>query len=177
MFKWQGSRKDARTNELDTISFSAEETNSTGTQQASPTGFCRVFEGRTRYLRKLHCHSTTLQPGDGYPPHQDAYDVAIVVLRGTLETLDTTVGPYGVIFYAAGEPHGMKNVGNEPAFYLVFEFHRDENILTILKEPHALTQLTLRGLRFSKRAIKSLLRRVRRRLNRTSYVVIDCSRR
>ncbi len=40
-----------------------------------------------------------------------------------METLGEQVGPNGVIFYAAGEPHGMKNVGDGPAVYLVFEFH------------------------------------------------------
>lgn len=28
-----------------------------------------------------------------------------------------------VIYYQAGEPHGMRNVGRQPARYLVFEFH------------------------------------------------------
>jgi hypothetical protein len=28
-----------------------------------------------------------------------------------------------VIYFAAGEKHGMRNVGSEPARYLVFEFH------------------------------------------------------
>jgi hypothetical protein len=45
------------------------------------------------------------------------------VLEGTLETLGTKVGQDSVIFYAAGEPHGMRNVGDVPAVYLVFEFH------------------------------------------------------
>lgn len=83
----------------------------------------RIFEGPTRYLYKLHGHFTTLAPGHGYPPHVDAYDVAILTLSGTVETLGRQVGPNSVIFYAAGEPHGMKNVGNGPATYLVFEFH------------------------------------------------------
>lgn len=82
-----------------------------------------VFEGPTRYLRKLHCHHTTIYPGAGYEPHVDAYDVGILVLRGEVETLGSRVGPHGVVFYSAGEPHGMQNVGPDPASYLVFEFH------------------------------------------------------
>lgn len=82
-----------------------------------------VFEGRTQHLRKLHCHVTTLQPGCGYRPHADPYDVAIIVLEGTVGTLGREVGPHGVVFYAAGRPHGMRNVGTVPAKYLVFEFH------------------------------------------------------
>lgn len=65
-----------------------------------------MIDGGTQYLRKLHSHITTLQPGSGYPPHEDAYDVAILVLRGSVETLGQRVGPNSVIFYAAGEPHG-----------------------------------------------------------------------
>ena len=66
---------------------------------------------------------SNLQPGAGYPPHADDYDVAILVLGGKVETLDRVVEPLGVVFYAAGEMHGMKNVGDVPARYLVFEFH------------------------------------------------------
>ena len=82
-----------------------------------------VLEGETRCLRRLQSHLTTLQPGAGYDPHVDAHDVAIVVLEGTLETLGEQVGPDSVVFYAAGESHGMRNVGDVPAIYLVFEFH------------------------------------------------------
>jgi hypothetical protein len=28
-----------------------------------------------------------------------------------------------VIYYSAGESHGLRNIGSEPARYLVFEFH------------------------------------------------------
>ncbi len=87
----------------------------------------RVFEGRTRHLRKLHCHVTALDPGAGYDPHADAHDVAILVLEGTLETLGARVEAPAVVFYAGGELHGMRNVGDRPARYLVFEFHRDES--------------------------------------------------
>ncbi len=64
-----------------------------------------------------------LQPGAGYEPHADPYDVAILLLSGTVETLDRTLTAPGVIYYCAGEPHGMRNVGQDPARYLVFEFH------------------------------------------------------
>lgn len=83
----------------------------------------RVLEGQTTHLRQLHAHVTTLQPDAGYDPHVDAYDVGIVVLEGTVETLGERVGPCGVVFYAAGESHGMRSVGDGPATYLVFEFH------------------------------------------------------
>lgn len=82
-----------------------------------------VLNARTQWLEKLHSHATLLQPGGGYPEHVDRYDVAIVMLKGEVETLGQRVGPAGVIFYAAGEPHGMWNPGPEPALYMVFEFH------------------------------------------------------
>lgn len=88
-------------------------------------GFCPrlMFEGPTAYLQKLHCHVSTLTPGAGYDPHIDAHDVAVIVLEGEVETLGERVGPCGVIFYRAGDPHGIRNPGEATARYLVFEFH------------------------------------------------------
>jgi quercetin dioxygenase-like cupin family protein len=83
-----------------------------------------VLDGETRCLQHLHAHVTTLEPGAGYAAHADPYDVGIVVLEGLVETLGHRLGSHSVIFYAAGEPHGMENVGDERALYLVFEFHR-----------------------------------------------------
>jgi mannose-6-phosphate isomerase-like protein (cupin superfamily) len=83
----------------------------------------KVMEGATGLLGKLHCHFSRLAPGAGYEPHVDGYDVAIIVLNGRVETLGREAGPCDVIYYAAGQKHGMRNVGSEPAHYLVFEFH------------------------------------------------------
>jgi mannose-6-phosphate isomerase-like protein (cupin superfamily) len=85
-----------------------------------------VFDGETRWLGRLHCHRTQLAPGAGYAPHVDAYDVAIVTRSGMIETLGQQVGAGSVIYYSAGEEHGMRNIGSEPAHYLVFEFHAGE---------------------------------------------------
>lgn len=63
------------------------------------------------------------KPGAAYAAHVDAYDVAIVVLEGEVETLGQRVGAHGLIFYPAGEAHGMSNPGPALARYLVFEFH------------------------------------------------------
>jgi quercetin dioxygenase-like cupin family protein len=82
-----------------------------------------VFEGPTHWLRKLHCHVSTLAPGGGYDAHIDAHDVALIVLEGEVETLGHRVQPHGVVFYAAGEPHGIRNPGARAARYVVFEFH------------------------------------------------------
>ena len=82
-----------------------------------------VFEGATGGLRKLHCHASTLTPGAGYDAHIDAHDVAIIVLKGEVEILGQCLGPHALIFYTAGEPHDLRNVGSAVAEYVVFEFH------------------------------------------------------
>jgi quercetin dioxygenase-like cupin family protein len=82
-----------------------------------------IFEGQTDCLKRLHVHASSLAPGAGYEPHADAYDVAIVVLEGTLRTLGQRVEPHAVVYYAAGDAHGLDNLGQTPARYLVVEFH------------------------------------------------------
>lgn len=82
-----------------------------------------MFEERTAYLRKLHCHTSILAPLSGYDTHVDHYDVVIIILEGEVMTLGEKLRSNGVIYYAAGEPHGMKNLGETTARYLVFEFH------------------------------------------------------
>ncbi len=123
MFKWDSRQVESNdTLKTSVIQFLQKHHDST---RPGANGFdttC-VLEGTTQYLRKLHSHITTLQPGCGYPPHEDPYDVAILVLRGNLETIGQIVYPYSVVFYASGDAHGMKNVGTSPALYLVFEFH------------------------------------------------------
>jgi mannose-6-phosphate isomerase-like protein (cupin superfamily) len=81
-----------------------------------------LFEGPTAYLGRAQSHCTELQPDAGYAPHRDPYDVAIVLLEGTIETLGRTLTPHAVVYIAAGEPHGMHNPGTTAARYLVFEF-------------------------------------------------------
>ena len=82
-----------------------------------------LFESGTAQLGKLQAHVGRMLPGAGYDPHRDGYDVAIIVFDGAVETLGQRVGPRSVIFYPADLPHGMKNAGDEPTHYLVFEFH------------------------------------------------------
>ena len=111
MFKW---REEPAADSGPALSFGRFDT-------AGPPGL--LFESPTGYLGKLHSHVTLLEPGDGYPPHADDYDVAIVVLAGEVETIGAWAEPYDVIYYAAGEAHGMHNVGDVAARYVVFEFH------------------------------------------------------
>jgi hypothetical protein len=64
-----------------------------------------------------------MQPGAGYDAHRDRYDVAILLLKGEVETLGKKLDPFSAVYYSAGEIHGLKNTGDTPAYYLVFEFH------------------------------------------------------
>ena len=81
-----------------------------------------VLDNPTGWLKRLHCHVTRLKPGAGYAPHADNYDVAIVMLSGKAETIGHVLEPCDVVFYGAGELHGMRNTSSETAAYLVFEF-------------------------------------------------------
>jgi quercetin dioxygenase-like cupin family protein len=120
MFKWRGGT--AGTGEP--LPASIFEYERTGLPPgARPMQTKLLFQQATHCLGKLHAHLTTLEPGAGYDAHADAYDVAIIVLSGEVETVGERVKPLGLIFYSAGELHGMKNVGAMPAVYLVFEFH------------------------------------------------------
>ena len=81
-----------------------------------------LLNSPTGWLKRLHCHVTRLKPGAGYAPHIDHYDVAIVMLAGKVETIGQVLEPCDVVFYAAGEMHGMRNLSAETSRYLVFEF-------------------------------------------------------
>ncbi len=121
MFKWSGRH----ISRMDSVGFKfysglAGAYNGLSGEKFS---FVRLFEGQTVTLPKLQCHLSQLPPAAGYPAHSDPYDVAIIVLEGEVETLNTRAKPNDVIFYAAGEPHGMNNPGADTARYLVFEFH------------------------------------------------------
>lgn len=133
---------------------------------AIPEGFrtSQVFSGPTGYLRNLHCHVSTLTPRAGYEPHTDGYDVAVLIVEGEFETLGERVTPNNVVFYAAGEPHGIRNVGEGIGRYLVFEFHGSRAALAdaLLDPPPPLLVRVADPRRWGRR-LKSLLRRLTKR--------------
>jgi len=120
---------------------------------AATVGFSSrlILEGPTDYLRELHCHASILAAGQGYDPHADAYDVALIVLEGEVETLGERVGPTGVVLFVGGERHGMHNPGQTAARYLVFEFHgHGSGLVTRLRKiakPLTLRSSSQRGAR------------------------------
>lgn len=81
------------------------------------------FEGPTHYLGNLHVHSSLLAPAGGYRAHADEYDIAFLMLAGTVETMGRTLRARDLCYCPAGTVHGMHNPGPGPARYLVIEFH------------------------------------------------------
>ena len=120
MFKWRGSPAGTKS----PLATSIVKVNVPDTSASPPFSVTSLLEGGTTYLTKLHSHLTVLKPGAGYDAHADDHDVTIVILRGRVESMGHTLKPHGVLFYAAGEMHDMRNVGDGDAHYLVFEFHR-----------------------------------------------------
>ena len=82
-----------------------------------------IFASQTSSLGRLACHLTTVKPGAGSNPHRNRHDVALVVLRGSIETLNQTVNAPSVAFYPAHTLHSARNAGASPAQYLAIEFH------------------------------------------------------
>lgn len=121
MFKWH-----AHTHENGGgLEFGCHDMTPARTAPQTTRGFCAhgIVAGSTAYLGRLECHRSTLAPHTGYAPHTDGYDLAVIVLEGEVETLGQRATPCNVVFYAAGDPHGMYNPGETTAQYLVLEFH------------------------------------------------------
>lgn len=162
MFKWYAETDPNEQPPLQTSIFNYEDiAGGPPTQSTDGWDRWRLFAGPTKYLRKLSCHLSTLEPNAGYMPHVDAYDVALLVVGGTVETVGKTIGPTGVIFYPAGEPHGIKNVGHDRASYLVFEFHDQESRPPSLSLIHHLFDLLPRPVQVIVKKSLSLVRRAR----------------
>jgi len=123
MFKWRGSpRASGPILDAKIVEPARDDQGTADSYRAT-----RLANGETNFLSKLKIHRSDVQPGGGYEPHRDEYDVAIVVLSGRINTLDREVGPFGVVYYSAGEAHGLRAVGPDPARYLVFEFRLSQS--------------------------------------------------
>lgn len=122
MFKWQTDEYHSK-EILEKRFVKASETLGSDTLPGGDWNHSVLLEGKTEYLRKLHVHCTRMRAGKGYEAHADAYDVGIVLFAGQIETLGETVTAPALVFYAAGELHGLRCIGDTPAKYVVFEFH------------------------------------------------------
>ena len=93
-----------------------------------PNGVRRdVFDSPTATLDKLHCHITTLNPGQtSGEPRRHLQEEVLIVKEGLVEaTADgkvQTVGPGSVIFFAANAVTRLRNPGPGPATYTVVYF-------------------------------------------------------
>lgn len=105
-----------------------------------------VFESPTEFLGKLHAHISHMKPGAGYKPHSDPYDAMIILLHGKIETLEKEAKSKSIVFYQAGELHGIKNFGFEIARYIVFEFHGKSYNLSTKKHINRILKIILRKL-------------------------------
>jgi uncharacterized cupin superfamily protein len=87
-----------------------------------------VFDGPTTTLDKIHCHITTLNPGQNSgAPRRHLQEEVIVIKEGMVEaTVDghtQTVGPGSVIFFAANAVTRLRNAGDGPATYTVINYY------------------------------------------------------
>jgi uncharacterized cupin superfamily protein len=87
-----------------------------------------VLDGPTTTLDKLHCHITTLNPGEqSGEPRLHLQEEIIIVKEGTVEAVSdgvARVAPAGsVIFFAAHSVTYLRNVGTTPATYTVVYYY------------------------------------------------------
>jgi XRE family transcriptional regulator, regulator of sulfur utilization len=88
----------------------------------------QVFKDPTATLDELEMHVTTLPAQTAsHPPHKHPDEELIIVKEGTVEALVNGVtkrlGPGSVIFQAANQMHGLRNVGDTPAVYHVIRWN------------------------------------------------------
>jgi mannose-6-phosphate isomerase-like protein (cupin superfamily) len=91
-------------------------------------GRCAVFDAPTITLDRIHCHITTLNPGQNSgEPRRHLQEEVIIVKEGLVEaTFDgktQTAGPGSVFFFAANAVTRLRNAGDGPATYIVVYYH------------------------------------------------------
>ena len=97
-------------------------------RKSSETNSVRsLVDTLTKTLSKLEMHETTLAHGASpHPAHRHSQEELILVKTGTIEVLQgtavTTATPGSVVFMASNEWHGLRNVGQGTASYLVVRF-------------------------------------------------------
>lgn len=87
-----------------------------------------IFDAKTVTLDRLECHATTVNPGESaHAPHKHPEEELMVIKEGTVEIMQngatTVVGPGSVIFHTSNDLHGLKNVGDKPASYVVLKWY------------------------------------------------------
>ena len=87
-----------------------------------------VFQEPTATLDELEMHVTTLNAGASpHPAHQHPDEEILILKEGTIESLvagrTKKIGPGGIVFQAANEPHTVRNIGTTPATYFVIKWN------------------------------------------------------
>lgn len=87
-----------------------------------------VFDGPTATVDKMHCHITTLNPGENSgAPSKHLQEEVIIVKEGKVEAYwdgnTKTGGPGSVIFFAAGATTALRNAGSTPCTYIVIYYY------------------------------------------------------
>ena len=90
----------------------------------------QTFNGVNHSGFHVDLHLTELAPGQmPHAAHHHVQEEIVLLQKGTLEvTINgkvTRAGAGSVVYVAAGEEHGWKNVGSEPAEYFVLALGRD----------------------------------------------------
>lgn len=86
-----------------------------------------MFDGPTATVDKIHCHSSTLKPGEkSGEPRKHLQEEVIIVKEGRVEANwdghSKVGGPGSVIFFAAGATTFLRNAGAEPCTYIVIYY-------------------------------------------------------
>lgn len=87
-----------------------------------------VFDGPTATVDKMHCHITTLNPGEkSGEPSKHLQEEVIIVKEGQVEAnwdgKSKVGGPGSVIFFAAGATTFLRNAGKTPCTYIVIYYY------------------------------------------------------
>jgi len=109
------------------MSSSAFDWNKTAERPTQAGSTRKFFQAPTGLLEELECHVTTLNPGQKpHPPHQHPEEELFIIKEGTVEVLigdeRKQVGAGSVVFAAANQPHGIRNVGATAATYHVIKW-------------------------------------------------------
>ena len=87
-----------------------------------------VLDSRTATLDKLHCHITTLKPGEvSGEPRLHLQEEIIIIKEGTIEAMfdgnTRTAGPGSIVFFASNATTRLRNIGDGPATYYVVYYY------------------------------------------------------
>lgn len=86
-----------------------------------------VADQPTATFERFECHVSTLNPGQAsHLPHTHPQEEMIILRDGVLDVNRNgqiqRAGPGSLFFFASNQPHAVRNVGDKPATYFVFNF-------------------------------------------------------